>query len=74
MKVEAAPYYGRDVHDSTRESIAHDSGDGTNFFPSLWMKLCTEPPSSEEHEGVQCFQAARLPQDTMGTLKLKYYG
>jgi hypothetical protein len=45
MKVEAADYYGSDVHDSTRESIAQDSGNGINFFleplVSLWMQPCT---------------------------------
>ena len=32
MKVEAADYYGSDVHDRTRESIAQDSGNGIDFF------------------------------------------
>ena len=38
------------------------------------MQLCTEPPSSEGAlDGVQGFQAACLPQDTMGATAIKHY-
>ena len=84
MKVVAATSYGGDVQVRTKESIAQDSGDGKDscyfcgsliFSGLLWMQPCTEPPSSkwETMDGVQTFQAAYYPRNTMGALNLKYY-
>ena len=72
MKMAAAADYGGDVQVRTKESIAQDSGGGTDsscyFCESLiisgllWMQPCTEPPSpsseGETMDGVQVFQAA----------------
>ena len=76
MKVEAVAYYGSDVQDRTRESIAHDSGDGIDFYfrVNIFSCLCRSSrvqkhQAPKGHGGVQGFHAARSPHDTMGVLR-----
>ena len=83
MAALAAADYGNDVNVRTKESSAQDFGDGIYscyFYKSIIFLIfcgcsCVHNRKAPKggYGGVQGFQAACKPHDTMGVLKLKYY-
>ncbi len=53
------------VQDSSRESIAHDVGDGNIFFPSVDAAVLRNIELQGEHVLAYNIQAARVPLDNM---------